>query len=78
MEAPPSEGPQPGLHGGDGNFSLTIVGEFVVLLGLFPEVFVLGSGRFGQDRGNDLIAFDGDSFSGVFFHEGYLLEGFLK
>ncbi len=78
IESPPSEGPQPGLHSGDGDFSSAIVREFVIVLGLFPEVLVLSPGGFGQHRGNDLVAFDGDSFSGVFFHEGYLLEGFLK
>lgn len=37
-------------------------------LGLLAEVLVLGSCRLGKHGGDDLVAFEGDSFSGLFFH----------
>lgn len=49
----------------------------MLAIGLLPEVFILCPGGFGEYRGNDLVTFDGDSFSGVFLHEFFLLEDLL-
>jgi hypothetical protein len=36
-------------------------------LGLLPEVFILGPLGFGQNGADDLIAFEGDFFSDLFY-----------
>jgi len=57
-----------GLHGGDPDFSQALAGEEVLAFGLLAEVLILGSCRLGEHRRDDLEAFEGDTFSDVFFH----------
>jgi hypothetical protein len=59
---------EPGLHGGDPDFSQAIAGEEVLAFGLLAEVLILSSCRLGKHRGDDLEAFEGNGFSDVFFH----------
>jgi len=59
---------EPGFHGGDPDFSQAIAGEEVLAFGLLAEVLVLSPCGFGEHRRDDLEAFEGDTFSDVFFH----------
>jgi len=59
---------EPGFHGGDLDFSQAIAGEEVLALGLLSEVLVLGSCGLSKYGGDDLEAFEGNTFSDVFFH----------
>jgi hypothetical protein len=69
--------PEPGLQGGNTDLPSAVVWEVVLPLGLFAEVLILGSGGLGEDRADDLIAFEGDFLSDLFFHGFFLLGKFL-
>ena len=64
---------EPGLHRGNTDLPQTVAGELVLGLGLFPEVLVLGPCGFGQHGTDELIPFEGNLFSGLFFHRFFLL-----
>jgi hypothetical protein len=67
--------PEPGLHRGNTDSPQTIAGEFVLSLGLLPEVLILSPCGFGQYRADELIPFEGDFFSNLFVHGLVLLCG---
>jgi hypothetical protein len=54
------------------------MGKVVFMLGLFPKILVLSSFRLSQNRTDELKAFQGDSFSDLFFHGYVLLFVILK
>ncbi len=65
--------PEPGLQSGNPDSSQAISGELVLGLGLFPKVLVLSPGGLGQNRTDELIAFEGDFFSNLFVYGLFLL-----
>jgi len=60
--------PKPGFQGGNPELPATIVGKIMFGLRLFAEVFILGPFGFGQNRADDLVTFEGDFFSDLWFH----------
>jgi len=77
IKAPFAILPEPGLHRGNSDLPEAVAGELMLDIGLFPEVFVLSPGGFGQNGADELIAFEGDFFSNLFVHGLVLLCEFF-
>ena len=60
---------KPALECGDTECFKSVAGKVMLDLSLFPKVVILGSCWFRQNGADDLIAFERNPLSNVFFHE---------